>query len=88
MHKMIFFSFGSLEFHPPPHPTPEKGQLDNSTNTRAYKYYMILYQWYRYFVAHVLQFQFYKALCKAAGHQGALHTCDFYRSKEAGRLLR
>lgn len=49
---------------------------------------MILYQWDRYFVAHVLQFQFYKALCKAAGHQGSLHTCDFYRSKEAGRLLR
>ncbi|KAL8561905.1 hypothetical protein ACOMHN_046695 [Nucella lapillus] len=41
----------------------------------------------RYFVAHVLQFQFYKALCHAAGHAGSLHTCDFYRSKEAGQLL-
>ncbi|KAK7092762.1 uncharacterized protein [Littorina saxatilis] len=41
----------------------------------------------RYFVAHVVQFQFYKALCQAAGHNGSLHTCDFYRSKDAGQKL-
>ncbi|XP_022707839.1 angiotensin-converting enzyme-like isoform X2 [Varroa jacobsoni] len=41
----------------------------------------------RYFVANILQFQFYEALCDAAGHRGLLHECDFYRSKEAGKLM-
>jgi peptidyl-dipeptidase A len=39
----------------------------------------------RYFLAFVLQFQFYKALCTTAGHTGPLHECDFYGSREAGR---
>jgi len=38
----------------------------------------------RYFLSHVLQFQFYKALCDASGHQGPLYECSFYGSKEAG----
>lgn len=38
----------------------------------------------RYFLSHILQFQFYKALCEAAGHQGPLHTCTFADNKEAG----
>ncbi|XP_041431911.1 angiotensin-converting enzyme isoform X1 [Xenopus laevis] len=41
----------------------------------------------RYFVSFVLQFQFHKALCAAANHTGPLHTCDIYRSKEAGKIL-
>jgi peptidyl-dipeptidase A len=39
----------------------------------------------RYFLSHMLQFQFYKALCDAAGHQGPLHTCDFSGNQEAGQ---
>ena len=39
------------------------------------------------FLARVLQFQFYRALCKAAGHTGPLHSCTFAGSKEAGRRL-
>lgn len=39
----------------------------------------------RYFLSHVLQFQFYKALCDAAGFKGPLHECSFYGNKEAGR---
>uniref|UniRef100_A0A8C3MXM6 Angiotensin-converting enzyme n=1 Tax=Geospiza parvula TaxID=87175 RepID=A0A8C3MXM6_GEOPR len=42
----------------------------------------------RYFVSFVLQFQFHKALCQAANHTGSLHTCDIYKSKEAGDKLR
>jgi peptidyl-dipeptidase A len=38
----------------------------------------------RYFLAFVLQFQFQKALCEAAGHKGPLNECDTYGSKEAG----
>uniref|UniRef100_A0A8C5GLA4 Angiotensin-converting enzyme n=1 Tax=Gouania willdenowi TaxID=441366 RepID=A0A8C5GLA4_GOUWI len=41
----------------------------------------------RYFVSFVIQFQFHKALCEAAKHTGSLHTCDIYKSQEAGKLL-
>jgi peptidyl-dipeptidase A len=41
----------------------------------------------RYFLARLLQFQFHRAMCKAAGHTGPLHTCSIYGSKEAGAKL-
>ena len=42
----------------------------------------------RYFLAFVYQFQFQRALCKAAGYKGPLHRCSVYGSKEAGDKLR
>nr|WP_269450953.1 M2 family metallopeptidase [Stenotrophomonas sp. MMGLT7] len=39
----------------------------------------------RYFLAHILQFQFYKGLCDAAGYQGPLYACSFYGNREAGQ---
>ncbi|KAK7919784.1 hypothetical protein WMY93_011068 [Mugilogobius chulae] len=42
----------------------------------------------RYFVSFILQFQFHEKLCEAAKHTGPLHTCDIYRSKEAGAILK
>ena len=41
----------------------------------------------RYFTAGLLQFDFYKALCKAAGFQGELHKCSFFGSAAAGERL-
>lgn len=41
----------------------------------------------RYFLARILQFQFHKGLCAAAGHKGPLHQCSIYGSKEAGDKL-
>ena len=41
----------------------------------------------RYFVARILQFQFQRAMCEAAGHEGALADCSVYGSKEAGAKL-
>ena len=38
----------------------------------------------RYFLARILQFQFYRALCQASGYTGPLNRCTFYGSKEAG----
>ena len=38
----------------------------------------------RYFLAHILQFQFYRALCNEAGYKGPLHRCTFYGNKQAG----
>jgi peptidyl-dipeptidase A len=42
----------------------------------------------RYFLADVLQFQFHRALCDAAGHKGPLNTCSIYGNKAAGEKLR
>jgi len=41
----------------------------------------------RYFLADILQFQFHRALCRAAGQAGPLNRCSIYDDKEAGRLL-
>jgi len=41
----------------------------------------------RYFLADILQFQFYRAMCKEAGYTGPLHRCTFYNSKAAGEKL-
>jgi peptidyl-dipeptidase A len=41
----------------------------------------------RYFLARVLQFQFYKAACDTAGWKGPLHRCSFYGNKDVGKNL-
>lgn len=41
----------------------------------------------RYFLAHILQFQLHRGLCKVAGHSGPLHLCSIHGSKEAGAKL-
>ena len=41
----------------------------------------------RYFLARVLQFQFYKAACDQAGWTGPLHRCSFFGNKEVGTKL-
>ncbi|MBX9796391.1 M2 family metallopeptidase [Sphingomonas sp.] len=41
----------------------------------------------RYFLARLLQFQFYAAACKQAGWTGPLHRCSFYGNKEVGAKL-
>jgi peptidyl-dipeptidase A len=41
----------------------------------------------RYFLARILQFQFYAAACKQAGWKGPLHRCSFYGNKAVGAKL-
>jgi len=41
----------------------------------------------RYFLARLLQFQFYKAACQQAGWKGPLHRCSFYGNKAVGAKL-
>ncbi|TMN34662.1 M2 family metallopeptidase [Pseudoalteromonas sp. S2755] len=41
----------------------------------------------RYFLAHILQFQFHKSLCEIAGSKEAIHRCSVYNSKAAGERL-
>ncbi len=38
----------------------------------------------RYFLAYILEFQFYRALCHEAGYTGPLYRCTFFNSKTAG----
>lgn len=51
-------------------------------------------QYIAYFVAHILEFSFYKSLCIEAGQYDAanplkpLHKCDFYNNKAAGAKLK
>ena len=52
-------------------------------------------QYIAYFVAHILEFSFYKSLCIEAGQYNStnpdehpLHKCDFYTSKPAGAKLK
>jgi peptidyl-dipeptidase A len=42
----------------------------------------------RYFLSYILQFQFHKALCEAAGHAGPLSECSVYGNAEAGNRFR
>ena len=42
----------------------------------------------RYFISTVLEFQFHKAACEAAGYEGPLHQCSIYQSTEAGKKIR
>lgn len=41
----------------------------------------------RYFLSYILQFQFHRALCQAAGWKGPLHECSVFENAEAGRRL-
>ena len=42
----------------------------------------------RYFLSYLLQFQFHKALCEAAGFDGPLNECSVYGNTEAGKRFR
>ena len=42
----------------------------------------------RYFIAQILQFQFYRGLCRIKGQTKQLHMCDIYGNKEAGEKFK
>jgi len=41
-----------------------------------------------YFLSYILQFQFHRALCEAAGNKGPLYECSVYGNTEAGKRFR
>lgn len=45
-------------------------------------------EYLRYFLSHILQFQFHKALCDEAGITGPYHKCSIHKSRKAGRKLK
>jgi peptidyl-dipeptidase A len=42
----------------------------------------------RYFLAAILQYQFHRAMCKIAGHEGPLYTCSVYGNKAVGEKFK
>ncbi|CAF1199950.1 unnamed protein product [Adineta steineri] len=42
----------------------------------------------RYFIAHILQFQFYRAMCRLQGQTKRLHMCDIYGNKHVGERFK
>lgn len=42
----------------------------------------------RYFLAHIQQFEFHRALCQTAGNTESIHRCSIYNSKDAGKKLK
>lgn len=42
----------------------------------------------RYFLAHILQFQFHRELCKLAEFKGPLHRCTIYDNKKVGEKFK
>jgi len=44
--------------------------------------------YFRYFIAHILQFQFYRALCRLQGDDERLHMCDIYGNKYVGKRFK
>jgi peptidyl-dipeptidase A len=42
----------------------------------------------RYFLARIYQFQFHKALCRAAGYSGSLDACSIHDDRQAGAKLK
>ena len=62
---------------------------DESQFDAAAKYHVAANVPYtRYFLSYILQFQFHKALCDAAGFKGPLHECSVAGNKEAGARLK
>ncbi len=41
----------------------------------------------RYFLAHIQQFEFHRALCEISGNTDPIHRCSIYNNKEAGKAL-
>lgn len=41
----------------------------------------------RYFLAHIQQFEFHRALCEISGNTESIHRCSIYNNKDAGQAL-
>ena len=41
----------------------------------------------RYFLAHIQQFEFHRALCEISGNTDPIHRCSIYNNKDAGNAL-
>ena len=63
------------------------GRTENDFDPAAKYHVAANVPYTRYFLAHILQFQFHRALSQAAGCETPLHRCSIYNSKAAGTKL-
>lgn len=66
-------------------PPVERTEADFDPGTKYHVPNNVSYT--RYFLARILQFQFYQAACEQAGWEGPLHRCSFYGNEEVGSRL-
>ena len=76
---------------------PPNDRSENPNNFDAAGKYHIANNvaYIRYYVSHIIQYQFYEKMCTEAGQydpenpeQNPLYKCDFYKSKAAGDALK
>jgi peptidyl-dipeptidase A len=68
--------------------TPPSARSDEEFDPGAKFHVPANVPYMRYFLAHILQFQFHRALVREAGATGPLHRASIYGSEAAGRRLR
>ncbi len=66
-------------------PPPGRSEADFDPGAKYHVAANVPYM--RYFLAHILQFQFHRALSQAAGCTGPLNRCSIFDSKAAGAKL-
>src|ERR1051326_2328370 len=66
---------------------PPPGRSENDFDPGAKYHVAANVPYMRYFLAHILQCQFHRALAQAAGCTSALHRCSIFDSKPAGAKL-
>jgi peptidyl-dipeptidase A len=66
---------------------PPSGRTESDFDPGAKYHVAASVPYMRYFLAHILQFQFHRALSQAAGCTGPLNRCSVFGSKEAGSKL-
>jgi peptidyl-dipeptidase A len=66
-------------------PPVERSEADFDPGAKYHVPFNVPYT--RYFLAHILQFQFHRTLCEIAGFEGPLHRCSIYGNEEAGERL-
>jgi peptidyl-dipeptidase A len=68
--------------------TPPVARPDDAFDPGAKYHIPAVVPYTRYFLARILQFQFYEAACRQAGWKGPLHRCSFYGNKAVGERLK
>jgi len=67
--------------------TPPSERGPNAFDPGAKYHIPAVVPYTRYFLARILQFQFFEAACKQAGWKGPLHRCSFYGNKKVGEKM-
>ncbi len=67
--------------------TPPRARGDDEFDPGAKFHVPANVPYMRYFLAHILQFQFHRALAREVGASGPLHRTSIFGSREAGRRL-